>query len=706
MGLVGLTMLIGGTPVLAEDVATAPDKSGGEIVVTAERRTTPLQTTPLSVGVLSGKDIQEQKLVQLRDLSSSVAGLQVPAAATPSLSYLFIRGIGTISPTYSGAVGIYVDDVYQARVINSGIFGLPDIERIEVLRGPQGTLYGQNTSAGAIKIVSKTPGNDFTGSFSLAAGNLKQLDGSAYVSGPIVTDVLSASFAYAHDETGGFTENVTLGKKVNRVHTDQGRVKLHFTPAGDAGPDVNASFYFLRDRSDNAALSPLNVADPNPRVTYENLDLRIHNNNYLGSLSVAQKLDDHLTAKSITGYRWFDDSPDPWSQDGLATDTFEWQLNLHQRQFSQELQLLGDYGRLTFSSGAIYYHEHFIADRPNVTFGVRGGAISKTVTDSVGIYTQGHYAITPRFGVTAGLRYYRQWDDYDNSGYTSNADFQPIATTYSLTGLKQTTHGLTPKVGIDYKFSSSLFAYASYTKGQKSGGYNPVAAAAVIAAIAIKPEKVTTYEAGLKIGSGRAPVQFNISGFYNDFRDYQTNLSNVLLNGILVNGSVAFNAQKSRTYGVEVETILHPVKALELRVNGTALSAKFTRFTYQTAFGSGSYTGNQLPYASKYNLGASAAYTLPIGELGDVKLRGEVKYTSRGYADLTNVTVLPKQTYVNLDANFTTANKHWQIFVRARNLLDKTYAIGGIPITPTIPGVLATTYNPPRTVEGGATYSF
>jgi iron complex outermembrane receptor protein len=678
---------------------------GADIIVTAERRATPLQRTPVSVGVIGGDAIQDQKQTLLRDLSNSVAGLQVPVPTTPSLSYLFIRGIGTTSPTYNGAVGIYVDDVYQARIINSGVFGLPDVERIEVLRGPQGTLYGQNTSAGAIKIVSKTPDNDFTGSVSIAAGNHRQLNGNVYVSGPVVQDRLYASLAYAHENIGGFVYNATLDKKVNRVHTDQGRVKLRFTPSGEGGTDIVLSGYFLRDRSDNSALIPLNVPNPDPRVTYENMDLGYHNDAYLASLVITQPLSDGLTLKSISGYRHFKNDPDPWSQDGLPTDIFAWELNLRQKQLSQEVQLIGDLGPLNFTAGAIYYHEVFDVERPNVTFGTRGGIITKTVTDSIGIYGQAHYALTSRLGVTAGLRYYHQKDDYDNYGIKSDANFDPIAITYSLVGLRQKTSGVTPKAGIDYRFTDQIFGYASFTKGQKSGGYNPVAGAPAIAAIAVSPEKVTTYEAGLKFGSGRSPILFNITGFYNDFRNYQSLLSNVILNGTAINGSVAVNAKKARTYGVEVEATARPVRALELRVAATALNAKFVDFNFNTVLGVANYDGNRIPYTSRYNLGASAAYTFQLGDFGNLRVRGEVKHSSNAFSDITNNTQIPKTTFVNADVFLTTANEHWSVFGRVNNLFDKTYSTG-IPKVATIPGVLATSYLPPRMFQVGARYSF
>jgi iron complex outermembrane receptor protein len=269
------------TDMSAVDSASASDAIP-EVIVTAERRETSLEKTPVSVGVIGGVQVNEERYNQLSDLSSSVASLQVPAASTPSLSYLFIRGIGTVSPTYDGAVGIYVDDVYQARIINSGIFGLPDIEQIEVLRGPQGTLYGQNTSAGAIKIISKTPGDDVQAYAQASGGDYGQVDSRIYVSGPLIPGVLAAGLAISHVENHGFTYDADTDREVNATHTDQARAKLHLTP-GIEGLSATLSFYVLGDRSDNAYESPLNVPHPDPRVTYENLNLQIHDDAFLTS---------------------------------------------------------------------------------------------------------------------------------------------------------------------------------------------------------------------------------------------------------------------------------------------------------------------------------------------------------------------------------------------------------------------------------------
>lgn len=684
-----------------------PPRQDEAIFVTATRQRTDPQKTPVSIGVLNATQLRQRDLRTISSLSSSVAGLQVPSPYGSNLPYVFIRGLGTTIPTYSSAVGVYVDDVYQSRTINGGAFGLADVERIEVLRGPQGTLYGQNTSAGAIKIVSRTPGNKTTGYLGISGGTYGQLNADAYVSGPIIKDVLSASLAYAHNENGGYTYDPTLHKEVNRTLSDQGRVKVHFTPLKDHGPDFLLSVYYLGDRSDNMVPSPRGVPGANPRVTYDNVDPRYHNAALSASLTTTQKINRHLTFHAITGFRHFNNSPDPWSVDGVATHTYEWLLNLKQNQFSQEAQIQGQYNRLSFTSGIVEYHEEFDVYRPSVTNNVYAGTSSHTSVDSVGFYGQGHYQITKALGATLGLRYFTEWDGYSNTGYRYGNSYTPLSVLYSLRGLRQHTDGFTPKFGLDYKFDDRLFGYASITRGEKSGGYNPVAANAAVAAIPVMPEWVTTYEIGLKYTSKNRKYTVNIDGFYNDFSDYQTTLRNAYYNGQIVNGSVAINAQKARTYGGELETVFRPIDDLQIRLNATVMGADFVDFTKQTAVGTTSNTGKRLPYTSRWNIGGNVTYTLPLDpSIGRVALMANVRYTSNSYADIANAVYIPKQVYLDIGAYYTAPGTHWAGYVRADNIINSTYPVGGLPNMLGVANLTATSYNPPRMVLVGANYSF
>ncbi|MFW7267849.1 TonB-dependent receptor [Gluconacetobacter sp. Hr-1-5] len=684
-----------------------PPKQEETIYVTATRQRTDPQKTPVAVGVVTSSELRKRDLRTLTSLSSSTAGLQIPAPFGNNVPYIFIRGLGTTVPTYSSAVGVYVDDVYQSRTINGGVFGLPDVERIEILRGPQGTLYGQNTSAGAVKIISRTPGNKTTGYLGIAGGTYGQLNGDAYISGPIIKDVLSASLAYAHNENNGYTYNRTLKENVNRTLSDQGRVKIHFTPLRDHGPDFLLSVYYLGDRSDNSEPSPVGVPGSNPRVTYDNVDPRYRNNALLTSFTATQKINTHLTFRAITGFRHFNNSPDPWTVDGVATNTYQWLLNMKQNQFSQEAQIQGHYNRLSFTSGVIDYHEIYDVYRPSVTNNVYAGISSHTTVDSVGFYGQGHYQITSKLGLTLGLRYFTEWDNYRNTGYRYGNSYTRLSTLYNLTGLHQHTNGFTPKGGLDYTFNKKIYGYLSITRGEKSGGFNPVAANAAVATIPVMPEWVTTYEAGFKYTSPDRKYIVNIDGFYNDFSNYQTTLRNAYYNGQIVNGAVAINAESARTYGGEAETVLHPTNDLTIRLNATLLQADFTNFNKKTAVGNVNYTGNALPYTSRWNVGGNVTYTLPLDpKIGAISLMANVRYTSRSYGDIANTVRIPKQVHLDIGAYYTAPGSHWGGYVRADNLINSTYAVGGLPNMLGVSGLAATVYNPPRMIIVGANYSF
>lgn len=238
----------------------------GDIVVTAERRETSLQKTPIAISAVGGDALQAQRLQVLRDLATEVPSLVTPGMHA-NMQSVYIRGIGTSDPGVYPAVGLYIDDVYIPRTFGNGIFDLPDIQRVEVLRGPQGTLYGLNTSAGAIKFVSRDPGNETIGHVDIGYGSYDAFDGHAYISGPVVSDRLSASFAYTHRRRDGHIYNVTLGKYVDAVKSDQFRAKLRWTPTGAGGLDVILSVDGTRERSDNANYIPVGY----PHLCHRNM---------------------------------------------------------------------------------------------------------------------------------------------------------------------------------------------------------------------------------------------------------------------------------------------------------------------------------------------------------------------------------------------------------------------------------------------------
>lgn len=676
----------------------------GEIVVTAERRETSLLKTPLAVSAVTSDALQRDRVETLADLSGKVPGVTLPNSYA-NMQSVYIRGIGTADPGVPAAVGIYVDDVYIPRTFGNALFDLPDVERVEILRGPQGTLYGQNTSGGAIKIVSRDPGDTLTGFGFLEVGSYRTLRTQAYLAGPIVEGLLSASVAYTHRQRDGYTWNANTDRWVDSLNTDQARVKFKLTPA--AGFEAVLAFDASFDDSDNALGVPLHYGTPDPRRTWANTDTRLNRDGRGVTLHLTQVLSPELTVKSITGYRKVKDHPSPWDWDGTPADIFGWSQDLESKQFSQELQLLGDHGPLTYTLGAVYQHEDFDFDRFSWRTATYSEIESHIKVESWGIYGQLNYNLTRALRVTAGLRYGKETQRFSNLSYRNDASGMRTGVIYAVEDLKDTQDSLTPKVAIDYSFSSNLLAYASFTKGSKSGGFNRAAGTAQIASIPVAQEQVNAYEIGLKGRTADNLLRGSLAGFYNDFKNYQAGITNPTINGVLINGQVVVNAGAAHTYGVEAEATLAPADIVRWSVSAAWLRSKFDAFANPTGAAASDYTGNELPFSPHWTLGSDLDLTLPVHVPGEIAINASVNYKGATFLDSANLqaTKLNPQTYVDLGVTYTTEDKRWIFQVLARNLFDKTYLVGPHFLTPSI-GIDVAGYSQPRIVTASARLAF
>lgn len=674
----------------ATGAATLP-----EVTVTATRHVTDLKKTPVSVGVLNADRFTTGGVAQPGDLNGATASLVAggPSQRTAGSGGIYIRGIGTGSPTYSSAVALYVDDVYIPRSIGNGLYmAFPDVERVEVLRGPQGTLYGMNSSAGARKVISLDP-TDNSAWVQATAGSYGALGAKAYVSHEIKPGLLYFSLAYGRYKDDGYTKDPVLGRDIDATNTEVLRAKIRLTPTPDT--EALVSYDIERDRSDSYSYIAPNYPGSGIRTSYENTDPSIDRDISGVSLRLTKKFGDHLSLRSITAHRWISDGRYPLTQDGVPTDLYGWLLNIDQHQTSQEFQLNGDYDRFSFTTGAVYFAEDVTDFRPGWTNSVYKGIVSQIENKSYAVYAQGHYKITPQLGLTAGIRVNRDEQNYENTGFASNAALQVLGTTFRTGQLTQNVNSVTPKIGIDYQWNPSVFSYASVTKGEKSGGYNPVAATLTISNIAVSPERVLTYELGNKVTFWGGRAQLNTALFYNDFDDYQAAIGNAIVNGQLVNGSVTVNAGKARTYGAEFELTARPLYNLNVNAWLTAQQAQFQQFVNPTGAPTGNYVGNQLPYASHIIAGVHASYRLPWSVPGTTRVNATVRYLSRSYIDIANRQPLAAQTYIDASADYRSPSSNWTVTFEVRNLLNRAYVLG-YNVTPSI-GLNAYNYSPPRT---------
>jgi iron complex outermembrane receptor protein len=689
--------------VAAHAQASAPAAASGtesttlaEVKVTAERHVTDLKTTPVSVGVLGANRLTTGGVSLPGDLNGATASLVAggPSQRSAGSGGIYIRGIGTGSPTYSSAVALYVDDVYIPRSIGNGLYmAFPDVSRVEILRGPQGTLYGENSSAGARKVISLDP-TDNSAWVQATGGSYGAVGIKGYVSHEIKPGLLYFSLAYGKYKDDGYTYDPVLRRQIDSTDTEVFRGKIRVTPTPDT--EVLFSYDIARDRSDTYSYIAPNYPGSGIRTSYENTDPSIDRNISGVSLRLTKKFGDHLSLRSITAHRWISDGRYPLTQDGVPTDLYGWLLNINQHQTSQEFQLSGDYDRFNFTTGAVYFNEDVTDSRPAWTNGVYSGIFSQIHNQSFAVYGQGHYNITPRLGVTAGIRFNRDEQEYNNRGYKSNAALQDLGTTFNTGTLTQDVNSVTPKIGVDFKWNNDIFTYASITKGEKSGGYNPVGASLAISSIAVSPEKVLTYELGNKITAWGGRAQLNTALFYNDFDNYQAAIGNAIVNGQLVNGSVTVNAGKAKTYGAEFELTARPTSNLNVSSWLTVQQAQFQQFINPTGAATGNYVGNQLPYASHIIAGARIDYRVPVNVPGTVRVNATARFLSRSYIDIANKQPLGAQTYVDASAIYTSSSAKWTATLELRNLFNRVYVLGYN--TNTAIGLNAYNYSPPRSV--------
>lgn len=704
----------------AQETASAASSATSEIaaiddvIVTAERRESSLQRTPVSVGVVNAAQLERQGFNNLVDIERAVAGVSNKGGVTNQQASIIIRGVGTTNMGYTQAVGIYIDDVPLIRSAAAGQWDLPDIERIEVLRGPQGTLYGQNSSAGAVKVVSRNPTDESEAWVSAGFGNYDAIDLRGYASGPIVEGLLAASLAFSRREHDGYGYNHTTEQSVFGADVTQARLKFRLTPTENF--DAVLSVDGLLDKSDNGTTgTPLNLegVDVQPRDKYVDKDLSTSRLERSGvSLQLNHDLSDTLSLRSTSAYRTYRHDPDPMDLGGLPWPAYEWDQSVDQETFSQELQAFGDHGRFRYTVGALFIREDWLNDNVGtyslVSTGsiTRRNAITNFNTDDIGVYAQFDYDLTERLKISAGARYYHTKQLYTAASYSLNADYEPVSQTFSVEDLEATADGVTPRISISYQWSPTLFTYVTYTEGAKFGGYNRSASTATVASVAADPETVSAYETGLKATWLDGRLQTNATLFYNDYRDYLAVVLNPTINGEYIIGSVLTNAARAHTWGTEIEARALLTENLSLNFTGAYLETEFDEYLNPSGAVGTDYTGNELPLAPKLSGALTLAYDRVFSGGSTLNLSGSVQYVSSQHNEVSNTPDLeiPERTTVDLWGEYRPANSPWSASLRIKNALDEDHIVSLTSVANY--GVYSAAYNEPRTVLLSLRYDF
>lgn len=573
--------------------AQADDGTGlRDIIVTGTKLGTQnLQRTPVAVSVIDSKLLEQQGLNTLQDAAAYVPNVTFQRFGTSAGVY--IRGIGSNS-TNAGSdssVTQQVDGVYIARpTAQTGDF--LDIERIEVLRGPQGTLYGRNAVGGTLNIVSRQPSNTFGGQVRVGYGAYNEVTAEGFVTGPIVPDQLSASLSATYRDHDAYFQNIVPGvPSLGAAHRFGTRAQLRWSPTANFDATLRGDYSLIRDVAENydqllrpVSFAPLasslvgsyrkNAVDGVQTANVDSGGVSLDANYRLGS---------GFSLKSITAWRKLKSSS---NNDNDATETFVQYLNQteRERQFSQEFNLNYTSDRLRGVVGLYYFGDqdnqvNFGPVPPSVATPPARSALLNAAaavrTRSYAAFAQGSYELLPHLDLILGARYTTESKHFDQD--FARTSLNPATLGASPPGfpaifsIDRTDKAFTPKIGLDYQVTPDVFVYGSVTRGFKSGGFNN--AATVAATAGFNPEKIWAYEAGAKTQFFDRRVRVNLTGFVYDYTDLQVRQF------ISVGNAVISNAATAKVKGVELETLFRPVPDVQLSGNLAYLSAHYGAFT-------------------------------------------------------------------------------------------------------------------------------
>jgi len=702
-------------------VAQPPAKSEADatslegITVTARRREETLQDVPIAVTALSAQALETLNVQNLGDLQGNVPNLTIhDARGSNTTITAYIRGIGQSDPTWGSdpGVGIYLDDVYIARP-QGALLDVFDIQRIEVLRGPQGTLYGKNTIGGAIKYVSKPLPTAPEGYAQVDAGNEGQANMKVGLGGAVDDGVWRGRIAYATLHHDGFGTNLISGDSVSNQNTNAGRASLGFFPK-DVPFDAQFSLDTSHDNSNPRGAKRLNVNKFDPAKTPPNdsdydvqSGMPSHNPTHMvgEAATLSYFLNDRWTLKSISAHRQSN------TRTNIDFDTLPAQIAdvsayYHDRQTTQELQAAyqGD-----GSGGVIglYYFDGLAAgdifnDFFGVAFGVTGGAV---YTKSYAGYTDWTWQLASRWSASAGVRYTDERKHAIVHNYTTtDGTFEvPKATTANFDKTRSSTN-LSPRVSLQYQASDNTNLYASLSRGFKSGGYNIRANVAAVPQSdhPIEDERLDTFEFGSKSNFDDGRFSLNAALFYTRYRNIQLS---VFTSYTLANGTSGFfgdftNAGKAHAYGVETEFAWRPIEHWALIGNLAGLHTQYDDFE---SGGANIADKERFAEAPNAQVGLNLEYKSPLSIGGDLRARVGYVYQTRVYPTTDLSKVISQGSYGLLGASVIwDRDAHWSFALQGSNLTNKSYRTDGYNIP--VLGVLTGFYGAPRLVFASATY--
>ncbi|NYI23637.1 TonB-dependent receptor [Sphingobium indicum] len=701
-----------------------------DIVVTAQKRASRLSDVPAAIAAFSGTYIQERGVSDFEGLVEQTPGVSITSDFGGSASKVIsVRGLGGTDdyrPNGSSSAALHIDDVYQT----SNLFlSLPffDVERVEVLKGPQGTLYGRNSTAGVINVITKDPGNSFSGYATAELASYDRYRVEAAVGGPL-TETLSARIAVLGDWGGGFMKGRGAGAAAGRRifagtpavpdpgardgwgDRDMQAIRGTLLWRMPTGGKLRLKAFTSRDQGENQISDSVQgisnqgyfETDNDPYTFYSNRyphrDIRMSG----GSLSLEQPLTDHVTLNSVVGYQYGKRHVEGAS--GTPYRIFDFDFSDKVRQKSLEVRLSGDIGPFDWVIGG-----YAVNDRVKFLTDINLTDLAATVirTDYVqtrksrAVFGQIDWRISNQFTLTGGLRYTDDKARFSGSSIDANpygvsqgaARFPDVPVYFDN---RTRDNNVSGRLTLSYKPIDEVKVYASYGTGYKAGGFDGSSIFSQVEALPLKPENVKAYEAGLKVSTD-SQFYASVDAFYYDLSELQA--FTVVPPSP---ASIRINVGKSRLYGVDLSVgfnlIRNDLHSLRLEAGGTLLDSRITEF-----IGSPSQVaqnlGNDLPAAPHRTANASLVHKIQLGGGLEFTTTFDARHKSGEYKRLNNLPTSHVGSYTLLGLRGElSSDAGWSVFAYVRNLTDEVYLIDR--------NTAQRLVGSPRTFGGGVRYEF
>ncbi|MFA3792309.1 TonB-dependent receptor [Aliiglaciecola sp. SL4] len=702
------------------------------VVVTAQKRTQQLSEVPIAISSFSAASIDQTGITQLTELADFIPNLSI-TRTTDFTSAITIRGVGANSRNigFDTRVGVYLDGVYlgQSPALNQELL---DLERVEVLRGPQGTLFGKNTVAGAINLISKKPSDELEGKFSASIGNLGAREIQGQINLPI-SDTSAAKFSVTKLDRDGYIKNLTTGNDLNErdalAYRGQFRsqlsdkLELNFSIDG-----LNTErLSFLGEAISDTFSNTLDAAAPEKYEVATTIDTYEKRDIVGGSMDLSYQMDSGYDIKSITAYRDTDifyrnDS------DYSVVDFLVIEYSDQYEQWSQEFQIISpqDESAFDYVAGLYLYRQDAETRRDAINGAqsfllgnVPGSVVTNTgfvTTDSYAAYFNGGYDLSEDSSLALGLRYTTEEKDLDWLLDGSASGIFGIGSTDGQLIDSRSDNYISYALSFNHSFNKSLNGYAKYSTGFKSGGYNLdfITNADLAAGIQFDKETVGSAELGLKGNFYRNSLILNFAAFNSEFKNYQVNQFIDLGNGA---SSISIrNAAKATSKGFELEMTYRPISNLEIQASMGLLDTEFDSFPGGLT-GGGNAEGKDLINAPDSNFSLGAQYITEISAINaDLTLRLDVTHSSGFFTTVDNVETatladgtvvdfghVDSITLVNARIGLLGTNNGWEAYLWGRNLADVRDPIDN---RKDFFGTVTTNYQEPRTYGVEVVYSF